>query len=680
MSVTPTPEQQAIADRVATHNLVVDSVAGSGKTTTILHIAETYPDSRILGLTYSAKLKLETQEKVRLRGLTNIEVHSFHACALKYYMSTNGIFTDEHFEMMFEEDYLQPKYPINFDIIIVDEAQDLTKLYYKLICQLVKDCSVMPKLCIIGDVNQCIFKFNNSDSRFISCASRVFDFSEYASEEQEWDVSLKLSKSFRLTAPMTRFINGNMLGYQRLIPKNEDAAPAVDYVICNVYNAGNEVKCATSAIVIKLQQYLKTYPPHQIFLLAPSVRSGNTPLKSVEKALQNLNQAGKINVNIFVPVNDEEKLDNEVIANKLVISSFHQSKGLERDCVVVFNFDASYFNYYASTYPQDVCSNELYVATTRARKQLCVVHHSSNAVLPFYKPLVKTGVVYHAEKPRHMNKLKQANKFIGKTSGDISVTELLRNLPTAVLRAAMQYVEYEVIQDQSDVIDIPHKIKCKRSGMELVSEITGTAIPAYYEYKLSGKMKITECDYNTGYEKVVTADLKPAALLRIAAGWCAYTSGYVSKLRQISEHNDWTWLSQENLDKCVARIKPKSGTFEVKYAKNIDVKYSRLTGFIDCVEDACAWEFKCVAELTKTHILQCVLYMYISNIKVFHLHNLINDEIITVRADKCDINAVLKTVLIYRSQNEDIADSDFIDSAIAARDAIFNKSLAEFDV
>ena len=46
------------------NNIIVDSVAGSGKTTCNLHIAKSFPLLNILLLTYNAKLKLETREKV----------------------------------------------------------------------------------------------------------------------------------------------------------------------------------------------------------------------------------------------------------------------------------------------------------------------------------------------------------------------------------------------------------------------------------------------------------------------------------------------------------------------------------------------------------------------------------------------------------------------------------------
>ena len=44
-------------------NIIVDSVAGSGKTTTNLYIAKSFPKLNILLLTYNAKLKIETINK-----------------------------------------------------------------------------------------------------------------------------------------------------------------------------------------------------------------------------------------------------------------------------------------------------------------------------------------------------------------------------------------------------------------------------------------------------------------------------------------------------------------------------------------------------------------------------------------------------------------------------------------
>lgn len=63
----------------------MDSVAGSGKTTNILYISKHFNKSSTLLLTYNAKLKQETREKIKILGISNIEVHSYHSFCVKYY-------------------------------------------------------------------------------------------------------------------------------------------------------------------------------------------------------------------------------------------------------------------------------------------------------------------------------------------------------------------------------------------------------------------------------------------------------------------------------------------------------------------------------------------------------------------------------------------------------------------
>jgi superfamily II DNA or RNA helicase len=83
---TPSEEQSQIIQSVLDgKNVIVDSVAGSGKTTTILHIGKALPEKKILVLTYNAKLKIETREKATSLELENMEIHSYHAFCVKYY-------------------------------------------------------------------------------------------------------------------------------------------------------------------------------------------------------------------------------------------------------------------------------------------------------------------------------------------------------------------------------------------------------------------------------------------------------------------------------------------------------------------------------------------------------------------------------------------------------------------
>ena len=69
-----TYEQKRILKSLKNYNVIIDSVAGSGKTTTNLFIAKDNPTKKILLLTYNASLKFETRNKVGELEINNLEV------------------------------------------------------------------------------------------------------------------------------------------------------------------------------------------------------------------------------------------------------------------------------------------------------------------------------------------------------------------------------------------------------------------------------------------------------------------------------------------------------------------------------------------------------------------------------------------------------------------------------
>ena len=58
------------------------------------------------------------------------------------------------------------------------------------------------------------------------------------------------------------------------------------------------------------------------------------------------------------------------MVGKIVATTFHQSKGLERPIVVVMNFSAAYYRYGDKDADTMVLTPALYVAATRAKRQL----------------------------------------------------------------------------------------------------------------------------------------------------------------------------------------------------------------------------------------------------------------------------------------------------------------------
>jgi len=363
-------EQQDIIQKINNNNVIIDSVAGSGKTTTSLHIALNYPTKKILLLTYNSRLKSETRTKntalcLQNRIEENMEVHSYHSFNTTNYDNSN--YTD-----LGILNTIRDKKPIinkkSYDIIILDESQDITETYYRFICKIYIDTCLENNalICILGDKSQSIFDFNNADNRFLLSANKLFNFNNV-----NWEIA-KLSISYRLTHQMVNFVNDNMLGYKRLNSIKD--GKLVRYMILNIYN-DYEIIYTQIIYFISLG-----YKYNDIFILAPSVRSNTSPVKTLANYL-----SIKKNIKLYVSNNDSENIDENLIKNKLVITTMHQVKGLERKIVFVTSFDYSYFKFYKKAINIDICPNEMYVACTRASEILVVIHDPKFRKMPFLK-------------------------------------------------------------------------------------------------------------------------------------------------------------------------------------------------------------------------------------------------------------------------------------------------------
>jgi DNA polymerase III delta prime subunit len=657
----PSEEQIQISNALATSNIIVDAVAGSGKTTTVLHLARTYLYESILLLTYNKKLRLETKARVEALGLTNVDVHNYHSWAVKYY--DHSAHTDTALKKHLVK---QTKLPYSYTVIIIDEAQDMTPLYYKLVCKVLKENLSKPKIVVLGDRFQSIYDFNKADSRFIIYADKLFGFAN----SYPW-INLKLGQTFRVPDKITNFLNTCVLKSDRLTPFRKTELKPI-YLYCDAYG---------SRVYTEIKSILALgYGFSDIFVLAPSVRSDKSPIKVLANALSHSG------IPIYVPVSDDEKLDEQVMEGKIVFSSFHQVKGLERKVILVYSFDNGYFMYFNKTDSPYKCSNTLYVATTRALEQLVLIHHYESKPLLFI-PLDKLNQMASIEtlgqarskKSLGLHILNQfrhldpSTKLTDKPPGsdltileqlvrlcsndkkiptqEISVTDLCKNIPFDVIEQALSYLTIQTITKPSKGSKITLPLKSKQSGLfESVSEITGIAIPAYFEIINTGSMQIyrtlklahitnpnsdpfeeydcsddsddqiqiSKTKARSRMDWITELDLKQidtSKLLELSNIYNCWTNKLVHKVNQITSYN---WLDDESLCKCVGRltelISPES-KFEIRVAlKGPKELYSRMvTGWIDCIDpnEKNIWEFKCVGELESKHILQTAIYMYL---------------------------------------------------------------------
>ena len=656
---TPSKEQEIIIKEViAGKNVIINSVAGSGKTTTIMHIAKSNPNKLILLLTYNARLKLDSKTKARNLKLGNLEIHTYHAYCVKYY--DRGCWNDTVLLKLLNKD-TEPMQCLDFDIIIIDEAQDMDNKYYRLVKKIIKDNNLNPQMVLVGDIRQNIYEFKGSDYRFMTLGDKLFD----KCNDFDW-VNCKLSTSYRITHQIAKFLNNCVLEDTYRINAQKDG-PSVQYYIANNFNHTTLIKKAILPL-------FKKYKPHQIFILNTSIKSTKGPVRNISNTLSNT-----YNIPIYASVNEDEELNEEIIKNKLVISTFHQTKGLEREVVIVLGFDSFYYNYGNNTDKDTIlCPNDVYVALTRAKRQLVLVHGFTNNYLPFLNKLKLCNYV-------RFNTLARLNPKddVNMKPRVMAVTDLVERLSPEISEKCIKLLKFKIEKNPKQFVDIQRMIQ-EDELSESVVEINGIAITSYYELKCTGKMTIVEQLKNNDMN--ISQDItkymfqnkltmpSPELLLKISNYYCAYRTGYIHKVNQIKNYD---WITQKQLDKCCKRLEKLIHDNSI-YEFSVETCINGITiyGSIDCVDPSneTVWEFKCVKELEAEHILQLVIYAYLLHQKYrmddqeekiyehrFMLYNILSRQTIRIYYNENDFRYIIEELLAFKyNRRPRLSDQEFL--------------------
>jgi hypothetical protein len=670
-------EQRAIVNALKDGNVIVDAVAGSGKTMTICYIGKSKPTKNILVLTYNKRLKSETTKRMQANNISNVQVQNYHSFCFNKYLVMGQ--TDQMIVETLEK--YKPgnkcsKIQFNFDIMILDEAQDLNELYVNLVKLIISHNVKPPKIAIIGDKYQTIYSFNGADRRFLEYADQIFN-----TNDLPW-TRLTLSTSYRLPIPTTNFINNCVLNEPIFNGNGKGFKPR--YLFCNAFG---------EAVVNELiNYYLKKceYNADDIFILAPSLESQLSPVKVFAN-----NISTNHGIPIYFPTSDSDKIDKNNTKGKLVFSTFHQIKGLERKVVILFGFDSSYFYYYDKDCRKDVCPSEIYVSLSRHSQKITLVHHYKKNYLEFLD-------IDYIEKCCYINRIKDVGLemeyfdlkdvdvnqrlfdvvYDGKRAIDIimennnfnnsldkkikiSVTKLINRMSMVDINHALSYIKITQVKNVSkekrikspldsddkedDLCDIEDKandrfiISYVLSDMvkESVSEIVGTAIPIYYMYKKYKLLPIkddidrmlgTKAFSNNVYRNIrqqfkrikSLTKHRSSDIFELVTIYLALTNNMLHKLNQIKSYS---FMGKESLSKCIIRLDnhinkkkeiPSAEVWRENFVSiivdNYDKPIERIVGgYIDMLTSDGLWELKIVQVIQRSHILQLALYMYLLN-------------------------------------------------------------------
>ncbi|KAJ4318212.1 hypothetical protein N0V84_006968 [Fusarium piperis] len=610
-------------------------------------IIAAHPDLRVLVLTYSKRLQLETLR--RLRHYLNCEVYTFHSMAGRLFgteVSNDAILSKLIEEALRRHELPQWRFE-PFDIIVLDEFQDCTEsLFWLTTCFIQanqKKAGGKPaRLVVLGDERQAIYGYRGGDERYLTFAPELFGpVSPYTFAK------VTLRQSFRISEQTARFINNVFLEGESCIISNKiGPKPMV-------------LKCApfdSYALAKKLWPLIKRYGAEKTAILSPSVhRRGlkQGPLQRVVNMLSTKN-----GVPIHVPPNEEVALDDKVIDGKLCVSTTHKFKGNERDLVIVFGADASYFKSLGRHLPDDRCPNETFVALTRAKEQLVLIHYEDRELMPFVsvKALYETADVTDMTKaqrgieaPGAPGRLAQYGLALPKT---VTVRDMVRHVKDECLK--------EIVKDCLLIRKLPslpedEHIKFQhivRSGERLmyheeVSDLNGFVVVAAFEYDVSGTLATLELDPDgIAGMPAICSQQGVSWLYRQACEYEAKVSGYVPRKNQMKYH-EFDWIKPEDLalvqDRLRGQLRDATSNLRFEYEAHEHFRFDTddggteeclLLGRADIVavssldrnKSNTVWEIKFVSKLSDQHVIQACAYAYLLKLPCAILYNVRTGE------------------------------------------------------
>ena len=659
--LTSEEQQHAINQILAGYNVVLDAVAGSGKSTTVLSLARQIPDkTRILQLAYNATLRAEVKAKLKDREIKNVSVHTFHSLAVKYYLPSAH--TDTGINKIVRED-MSPKLKIpKYEIIVLDEAQDMSFLYFQFMVKFAFDMGTKFQLCVLGDYMQGIYEFKGADIRSLTHAHIIWRNHPLLSSRVFQQCTLQTS--YRITNQHARFNNDVLLGMPRL--KAIKDGPLVEYIRDNRINSERRV-------IAKIMQLINAgVSPGDIFVLAASVKGVNSNVRRMENALV------ERDIPCYVPMFDNEGFEDRVIEGKVAFSTFHSVKGRERPIVIVMGFDQSYFNIYGQELPTDKCPNAIYVACTRSTNKLILLEKDEifydrpfDFMKKTHREMREEGYVefsgFAREKFYEKTAINPEESNEKERFFDVVPSELAKYVSDHVMETIAPLIETIFIQEveptEESTIDIPNVVQTSRGLYEDICDLNGIALPSiYYDHLFKRYEKDGTKPVNIGaniLRHIINDSLSdttenqclflkrivdrmpemcdtPSDYLRLSNLYVACKERLLFKWNQIGE-DDYGWLTpdmvkafMERLDKVIGvecadvaplvehsiidrEMEAETATINTILQNNLLIlpKKVRFSARVDSITWKTLWELKCTNSITIEHKLQTILYAWL---------------------------------------------------------------------
>ena len=115
----------------------------------------------------------------------------------------------------------KPQQPIpDIDILVLDETQDMTYLYFQFMCKFLFDTNKKVQLLILGDYMQGLYEFKGSDIRYLTFGDLIWEKHPLLVTKEFAHCTMKMS--YRITNQMRHFVNEVLIGDSRMDACRDD--------------------------------------------------------------------------------------------------------------------------------------------------------------------------------------------------------------------------------------------------------------------------------------------------------------------------------------------------------------------------------------------------------------------------------------------------------------------------
>ena len=464
-------EQADVLDAIERgDNVITLSLPGCGKSKLIEDIICAFPQRNIITISYNAKLVEASNERVRDKlaavGKEDVPVciKTFHALLsslVKYVVHNDLLFSEALQCMNFVVLGLRWAYR-EFDMLIVDEAQDLRLPYVRFIIKLILQvCADKSKLQLVflGDERQELYGFypiNKADARYLTLADELLGG---LFPERKW-YRAKLTVSYRATPQIATFVNALVPSRQMIAGNpNSNLSDWVTLYIADVYRDAAQ-------IVYDIVKRAGVQNHGNIMILCSSLNEKSPVMRLVDLLVGN-------GVHVYVKrsgaLADGVRGDSGLLGqfddmcNKVCCETCHSSKGRQKPDIIFLNT--------SELLSEEFVTNPKYVALTRATRRLFIIQHAfytsqnqidaliTNPVLKQrHLRIVQMRPIAQELKPKQARESKKDSLYYSKNA--LSAKTLFAFLDVAHLECLVEFVTYDTVVDGLAVKEEDNEEKC----------------------------------------------------------------------------------------------------------------------------------------------------------------------------------------------------------------------------